>query len=95
MPLPCFGVDITITCHCLHEEKLGYCYVRQYGCLMLGLWMTEFCSSWGEKPANDPMLKLGYGGTCDSLYSYLYYNVFSIYVPASDVYMYHSTDDPI
>jgi len=48
-----------------------------------------------EKSLQMILLKLGYRGTCDSVWSYLYYIVYSIYVPANDVSMYHSSDDYI
>lgn len=59
MPLPCIGVDISITCHCLHEGKLSCCYSWQYGHLMLVLCLHEFCGKLGRKSYKWPSVKAG------------------------------------
>lgn len=57
--MPCFGVEISITCHCLHEGKVSCCYSWQYGHLMLVLWLHEFCGKLERKSCKWSSVKAG------------------------------------
>lgn len=59
---------------------------------MLRLWMNGFGGSWEEEREGVPVLKWDYRGTCTLI---CITPLYSMYVPANNVSVYHSYDELI